>query len=129
MKRGNLESTLSQFLKAWEQKSIESVVDLFSDNFKYYESPLDKPLTTKDEIRELWAPVPKFEAEVKLSFETMSITKNYGLFRILGTYEHNYEGGNKITKIDRIFLLSVDNVDKITKFMQWRESKDTTNGK
>ena len=125
MNKNLLEKTLDSFLKAWEQKSIESVVDLLADNFEYYESPLDEPLTTKDEIRELWAPVPKFEAEVKLSFENMGIQEEYGLFRIKGTYEHDYDGGNKVTKIDRIFLLSVDGAGKMTKFMQWRESKDT----
>lgn len=124
MKNAKLESTLNALLKAWEQKNIAAVVDLLSENFKYYESPLDKPLTTKEEVRNLWAPVPTFEADVKLSFETMCVTNEFGLFRILGTYEHNYDGSGKVTKIDRIFLLSVDDKGKMTKFMQWRESKD-----
>ena len=119
-----LESTLAAFLKAWEHKSIDEVVSLLSKSFKYYETPLDEPLTTVDQIRELWSPVPKFEANITLSFQTLSMNSDFGLFRIKGTYEHTYEKNNKTTKIDRIFLLTVDDKGKMTKFMQWRESKD-----
>jgi ketosteroid isomerase-like protein len=124
MNKITIESTLNAFLKGWEEKDIEAVVNLLSDSFAYYESPLDLPLTTKDQVRTLWAPVPKFEATVTLSFETLSIEDSFGLFRITGTYEHTYDKTKKITRIDRIFLLSVDTDGKLTKFMQWRESKD-----
>jgi hypothetical protein len=119
-----LESTLSLFLKAWEQKNIEAVVNLLAGSFKYYESPLDKPLTTPSQIRELWGPVPKFEADISLIYKTLSVEDSFGLFRVMGTYGHTYDEKKKVTKIDRIFLLAVDKSGKITKFMQWRESKD-----
>jgi len=125
MNKQMLESTLASFLKAWEQKSIDAVVNLLANSFEYYESPLDKPLTNSDQIRELWSPVPKFEADIKLSFKTLSIEDDFGFFRIEGTYDHTYKRAKKTTHIDRIFLLAVDRNGKIIRFMQWRESKDS----
>ena len=58
---------------------------------------------------------------------TLCVNTNFGLFRIRGTYQPTHEQDeqeNKKTKIDRIFLLSVDKNGKIIKFMQWRESKN-----
>jgi len=125
MNKKLLESTLESFLKAWEQKNIDSVVSLLADSFKYYESPLDKPLNNLDQIRKLWSPVPTFEADITLSFKTLSIEREFGLFRIEGVYKHTYDQAKKTTHIDRVFLLAVDKNGKITKFMQWRESKDS----
>ena len=122
MDKQQLEATLKNFLKAWEDKSIESVVDLLSDKFEYFETPLEKPLTEKEEIIELWKPVPEVEADIVLSFETMSIGEKYGLFRITGTYSET--DVKKKYMIDRIFLLAVDENGLIKKFMQWRESKE-----
>ena len=124
MNKKLLESALTNFLLAWKHKSIDEVVNLLSDSFNYYESPLDEPLTTPKQIRELWASVPKFKADITLAFDTLVINDDFGLFRIKGNYAHTYEKDNKVTKIDRIFLLSIDDKGKITKFMQWRESKD-----
>lgn len=124
MNKKLLETTLAKLLKAWEEKNVEAVVGLMSDDFEYFESPLDVPLTKLQQIRELWKPVETFEAEVKLSFSTLGVEKAYGIFRIKGTYEHTYDQTKKTTQIDRIFLLAVDEAGKITKFMQWREAKD-----
>jgi ketosteroid isomerase-like protein len=124
MNKNLLESTLSNFLKAWEDKNVEAVVGLMSDDFEYFESPLDAPLTKLQQVRELWKPVKTFEAEVKLSFSTLSVENAYGIFRVKGTYEHTYYKTKKTTQIDRIFLLAVDEKGKITKFIQWREAKD-----
>lgn len=124
MNKELLEDTLAAFLKAWEHKNIDEVVGLLAKSFEYYETPLDKPLTTQEQVRELWSPVPTFEANISLSFETLSINSDFGLFRIKGMYAHTYKKSNKTTKIDRIFLLSVDRKGKITMFMQWRESMD-----
>ncbi len=120
MNKHIVQSTLTSFLRAWENKNIEAVLHLLADSFEYFESPLEKPLTTTDQVRTLWSPVPKLNADVSLSFETLAITDEFGLFRIRGTYQHHDDG--TVTNIDRIFLLAVEVNGKITKFMQWRES-------
>lgn len=124
MPKKTIQTTLQEFLNAWEQKDIEEVIDLLADSFEYFESPLEKPLTTKEEVRELWKPVPKFEAKISLSFATLSLEKEFGIFRIEGSYKHTYDKSKKTTKIDRIFLLAVNKKGNITKFIQWREYKD-----
>jgi len=122
MDKQQLETTLANFLKAWEDKDIDAVVNLLPDEFEYYESPLDEPLTSKEEVIKLWQPVPKTEANIALDFETVSIGKDYGLFRITGTYSET--DVEKKYLIDRIFLLAIDDEGKMKKFMQWRESKE-----
>lgn len=123
MDKRTVESALQNFLNAWERKDVDAVVNLLADSFEYFESPLDEPLRTKEEVRELWKPVPRFKAKVSLSFVTLSLNKEFSLFRIQGNYKHM---DKKTTYIDRIFLISVDNRGKITKFIQWRELKDAS---
>ena len=122
MDKSKLETTLTNFLKAWENKSIDAVVSLLADKFEYFETPLEKPLTTEKEIRDLWAPVPKVEADISLDYQTMAITQKFGLFRITGTYSET--DVKKKFLIDRIFLLCINDQGKMTKFMQWRESRE-----
>lgn len=124
MNKKLLEDTLAKFLKAWEDKDVDAVLNLMSGHFEYFETPLEQPLTKIEEVRVLWNPVKTFEAEVQLAFNILSIQEEYGLFRIQGSYKHTYEKAEKVTKIDRIFLISIDNNGKITKFIQWRESKN-----
>ena len=116
-----LEKTLVKFLKAWKDKDIDAVVNLLSDKFKYYETPLEKPLTTKKAIIKLWQPVPETEGEIKLNYQTICLKKEYGLFRITGSFI--LTDVNKKYIIDRIFLISVDKQGLLTKFIQWRETK------
>ena len=124
MNKIELESAVLSFLKAWEQKNIDAVVNLLSNSFEYYETPIDKPLTSPDQIRNLWSPVPKLKAHISLSFTTLNAEDDFGLFRIQGAYTYGNDSTKKATKIDRIFLIAIDTEGKITKFMQWRESKE-----
>lgn len=114
--------TLDKFLRAWESKDISAVLELLPERFEYYESPLDKPLNNKQDIAELWAPVPETEAEVKLDYKFLADTDEYGLFRITGEYMEGRRS-KVLKKIDRIFLIDVDDEGKMCKFMQWREEK------
>lgn len=122
MKKESLEVWVTNFLKAWAEKNIEAVLGLLADQFEYYETPFDEPLREKTQVAELWKTVPENQTDIFLSYETLAVTDNYGLFRVSGSFVK--KNINKRVKMDAVYLVAVDERGLCTKFRQWYEGKE-----
>lgn len=76
---------LSQFQSAWMEKDFEKVLNLFSDNVEYWETPFLQ-LKNKQEIFEAWQMVKTHEVE-KLEFELKLSEKN--IFTVAWVYKRS----------------------------------------
>lgn len=75
----NPSATVSSFIKAWEQRDVDSIMSHFSDNPVYHNIPM-KPLEGTEAVRgmieKLIAPADEIRFEVLHSVESGSIVMN-----------------------------------------------------
>jgi len=61
-------SWFSRLGKAWEEKNPQAIPPLFADRFQYFETPFEKPYTTKRQLLQLWEEVCYFSSKSELIF-------------------------------------------------------------
>lgn len=122
MNKQTLNNWLVKLSQVWQDKDPEAVAALLSEKIKYYESPLEKPITTKEKIVELWRAVPKLQENVQCSFKILYVDNNFGIanFKV----ELDKKDSGKHYQGDRIFLVQLDKNGLCTLFKQWREFKE-----
>lgn len=79
MTKKQLYNWVSKLGKVWEKRNPYSIPQLFAENFKYYESPFEKPYTKKSELVKLWQDVPKSQKDIKFEFKIISMNRNMGI--------------------------------------------------
>jgi hypothetical protein len=108
---GDINKWLNEFKRSWIKKDIKAVLNLFSDNVEYYETPNHK-LKGKIEIGKIWNGI-KSQDNIKLDLEVFCKEKNkYAVKWALRFYDkkdYSYKG---------IYLLSLDSEKKCDYFMQ-----------
>ncbi|MDY6768533.1 MAG: nuclear transport factor 2 family protein, partial [Candidatus Nanohaloarchaea archaeon] len=86
---GSIDGWLEQFREAWISHDIDAVLDLFTDDVDYYETPFEQ-LEGKDEIREEWKAVLHQE-DIGLSLELYASDDNRHV--VQWELEYTCEGG------------------------------------
>jgi hypothetical protein len=110
-KMANITLWLDKFKNSWIKKDIKSILELFSDDVEYYETP-SKMLKNKAEIEKQWAEI-KNQNNIKLKFKTFSQQDNkYAVIWNLKFYsdkDNEYQG---------IYLISLNSENKCDYFLQ-----------
>jgi hypothetical protein len=109
---------LHDFMESWKNLEGVKTTELFADDVEYYETPMEKPCATFDDVKALWSVVSHnqkvldYNIEIILSDDEQCVA-NWQLSRI------NNETGEK-QKFDGIFLIKLNDNNKLTYFKQWR---------
>jgi hypothetical protein len=122
MTNTQLKKWIQKLGQAWEERDPEAIPQLFAENFKYYETPFEKPYTKKTDLIRLWQDVPKSQKDIKFEFEIISINKNMGIAH----WKASFIRIKNHTKacLDGIFLIKLDNQGLCTEFRQWWVTKE-----
>ena len=48
---------LEKLVEIWKSKNPNGIVDICSENFLWYESPFDNPISTKEQLLDEWQSV------------------------------------------------------------------------
>lgn len=122
MNKQSFESWLNKLAKAWTDRNPQAAAKLLADKFKYYETPLEKPLTTKKQIIDLWQAVPKLQKNIKSNFKILFVNKSFGIANFKVSLDR--KDSKKKYMGDRIFLVSLNKKGLCVLFKQWREFKE-----
>ncbi|OGG19126.1 hypothetical protein A3D78_04595 [Candidatus Gottesmanbacteria bacterium RIFCSPHIGHO2_02_FULL_39_14] len=103
--------------QAWIDKNPKSIPPLFAEKFQYYETPFEKPLTSKKELINLWQDVPESQKDVLFDFEIISEKNNQYIAHWYASFIRKSTG--KKTYLDGIFLVALNQKGLCTLFKQW----------
>jgi len=106
---------------AWVNKKPNLIPPLFADKFQYFESPFEKPYTSKEDLIKLWSDVPKSQKNISFDFEVIFIKDNIGLIHWCAAFTRI--PFNKKAWLDGIFYLEFDKNNLCILFKQWWVSK------
>src|SRR3989344_6287854 len=62
--------------RAWIDKNPQAIPPLFAKQFRYFETPFAKPITSKKELIVLWQDVPDSQKHITFEFGILSEIKN-----------------------------------------------------
>lgn len=105
---------------AWVNRDPKATVQLFSNNVKYYESVLEEPFESKEEVYELWKVVPSNQDNVSFEYKIISVPEGIVNWKVKRTLLPS----NKCQIIDGIFQIKLDSNGLCCFFKQWRTSKE-----
>jgi len=115
-------SWFSRLGKAWEEKNPQAIPPLFADRFQYFETPFEKPYTTKRQLLQLWEEVPKSQKNIRFDFDIISICKDIAVAHWHAVLTRIKQ--NKKAVLDGIFLVKLNNQGLATLFKQWWVTKE-----
>jgi len=119
----NYKKFLKEFMDSWKNLEGEKTCDLLADKLEYFETPLDKPLTSKEKVKPLWAIVPENQKEIAYSGEILFEDENKCIYHF--SMNRTMVKTGVVQKIDGIFEIKLDNNNKLTYFKQWRATKES----
>lgn len=111
---------LEQLKGIWETKNPNAVVDLCAEEFLWFETPFNKPFTTKEGLLEEWKSILDQE-NISVSYEILGINENVGIAQWKATFVR-LPSKEEIT-LDGIFKVSLDEQGKCIEFHQWYNAK------
>ena len=108
--------------QAWMDKSPEVIPELFAESFKYYETPFSNPLTSKNQLIELWQEVPDSQKDISFNFEIIFESD----YRYVAHWQASFVRipSGKKAFLDGIFLVNLNSEGLCTLFKQWWVTKE-----
>jgi hypothetical protein len=122
MNKQQFSQWLNKLGKAWKERNPQAIPALFAENFKYYETPFEKPYTDKAGLIKLWQDVPKSQKDISFNFEIIMVKNNNCIARWQATFTRIKE--NKKAYLDGIFFISLNKEGLCTLLRQWWMAKE-----
>lgn len=121
MNRSSFEAWFRKLGNAWAKRDPNAAASLFARDCKYYESVLEKPCKSWNDILNLWLVVRKNQKDVKFNFKLLSTSGNTAIanWKVARTL---IPSGEK-QLIDGIFQISLNDKGLCTFVKQWRTVK------
>ena len=118
----NYNEFLKAFMESWKNLEGEETCELMAEQLEYYENPIDKPLTTKNAVKPLWAIVPDNQKDISYTGEILFENDEKCIYHF--TMKRTMLNTNKIQDIDGIFEIKLNKNNQLTYFKQWRFTKE-----
>lgn len=106
---------------AWENKNLDSALDLCADKFLWYETPFAEPLRTKAQLLKEWQSVLDHK-DISVSYKILSIDNNVGFAHWNAKFKRIYSNEN--AELDGIYMVTLNEKGLCTEFHQWYNTKD-----
>ena len=118
----NYNKFLTAFMESWKNLDGESTCDLMADQLEYFENPIDKPLTTREEVKPLWSVVPENQKDISYSGKILFEDETSCIYHF--KMKRTMVKTNKVQNIDGVFEIKLNNENLLTYFKQWRFTKE-----
>ena len=113
---------LKAFMDSWKNLEGEKTCDLIADKVEYFENPIDPPETTKENVKKLWAVVPKNQKDISYKGKILFSDEKHCFYQYPMTRTMTATG--KVQEIDGIFEIKLNKNNLLTYFKQWRFTKE-----
>ena len=113
----HLDNWLNGYKAAWEMLDADKAASLFTENAIYQEDPYKEPFQGRDAIHNYWSTVTADQANVKFTFETVSVTGNSGVAHWHSEFKQPSTGSTII--LDGIFILEFSKDGLCESLKEW----------
>jgi ketosteroid isomerase-like protein len=108
----DIEAWLQEFKKNWKERNVDEVLDLFTEDVDYWETPSEK--LGPEELREEWESV-KEQEDIQLDFEVFSRDK--GKYTV--QWELSYIEDGEENELKGVYLIKLNKEGKCEEFWQY----------
>jgi ketosteroid isomerase-like protein len=108
---------LDAYGQAWMSRDAVAAAALYTQNATYQVTPFTQPLRGRDAIFEYWKGVVETEEEIQFDYEILATTGELAIARWWASFVRVPPG--LATKLDGIFLLSVDAHGRCKSLREW----------
>lgn len=114
---------LDAYGRAWETRDPAAVVELFSEDATYQETPFSEPMRGRDAIRQYWVnSVENSQEQIRFESEILAIVGEVGIARWRASFVRVASG--KGVRLDGIFLLTFNAEGVCLKLQEWWVRQD-----
>jgi hypothetical protein len=115
MKETKVQKWFHELQRIWQEKDIIALKNILSKQFEYYEDPFESPITTWEELEDVWQEVndqkiQTLEINTLIDGEVEGFAHYTLSFSDLQGVEHQSRGA---------YYLKLDENGKATEFRQW----------
>jgi hypothetical protein len=108
---------LEGYREAWETRSPEAAVALFTGSATYQETPYDIPMMGEKEIYEYWAEVPKSQNNITFRWQILAVNGSLGIAQWQASFKRFPEGVQ--VALDGILTADFDEAGRCQIFKEW----------
>jgi hypothetical protein len=113
-----IEHWLKLLKTAWETKDPQLAANLCPESgFEYFETPYDKPLTSKTDVMQIWQEVPEDQSDIHFDYYIIDYTDKYGFIEWRANF-YSKKASRKINLFGA-FLVSLNDQGLCKLFKQW----------
>jgi hypothetical protein len=118
-----MEEWIKKLGEGWKNLDPNSVMDLFDkNNIEYFEEATDEPVTTWEDVKELWDVVPNNQKDVEFHSKIICQKENWALINWQVT---RYSISQQVKQFkDGIFEVKLNEAGKCIYFKQWVSTKE-----
>lgn len=103
--------------KAWINRKPKTAADICTENVLYFETPFDKPLTSKKEVEKIWQEVPESQDDIKFGYEIVCVNQEVGIAKWRASFTRL---PSKVRNtLDGIYLVKLNDDGLCKEFHQW----------
>jgi hypothetical protein len=117
MDRETFEGWLDVYGRAWETRDQAAAAELFTQDAAYHETPFDKPMRGREEISNYWSDVPRFQDEIRFSYEILAASEKEGVAHWNADFLRL--PARTPVRLDGILLAKLDADGRCTEFREW----------
>lgn len=110
-----IEEWLQQFRENWDNKDVEKVLSLFTEDVTYYETPTEK--LAPEELENEWKNI-KEQEDIRLELDLFSSDGNKHTVQ----WELSYISDGKRNELRGIYLIKLNENGKCIEFWQYCQS-------
>ncbi len=105
--------------RAWEQKNPDLLRTIIADDFEWYESPFEEPITNIEVLLKVWEEHLSVQSKIKLEFEILVENSTSQITLCTADITRN----SNVEKLAGCYIISLDKNGKVKKFRHFWESK------
>ena len=115
------EKWLKDFMDSWGSLEGKKTAMLFSKDVEYYETPMDPPCNSWEEVVKLWEVVPDNQKDITYKFHILCC--NNAICIVNWQLDRYFIPSNQKQRIDGIFQISLNDKGLCNYFKQWRYTR------
>jgi ketosteroid isomerase-like protein len=113
---------LGRFAEGWQRQDTDTLVDLFTRDGSFWETPFGPPEAGSEAMRQGWDDLWPYQRDGQMHAEVLAVEGNAAVARWWATYtrlpDHVYR------ELDGILLLRFSDDGRCRELIEWRHARD-----
>jgi ketosteroid isomerase-like protein len=117
-----VERWLERLCEGWERRDTETLVDLFTSDGVFWETPFGPADVGSEAMRKGWNELWPFQRDRRMRAEVLALAGDVAVARWWATYTRTPDGVER--ELDGILLLRFADDGRCRELVEWRHARD-----